>query len=847
MENSRIDNELKKVVYLSLIMATTIMAAIIVILIILLSWEIWMIPVVIFGTAICWGLFISNQLPQRMQLYCCGIYAMFLVFYYCMKIRTIYDCGVVLVIMIFLFAFTKERILIWYGILVSFLGLIFHLIIVNKSRGLDLDSDSVLRCLIVFMLVPASAFLVDRIIKAWANTEKKYIEKIGALSEENERANNFLANVSHEVRTPISAVIGLSYVLQKENLPEQDMNKIKSISAAGHRVSEQISDILDFTEIDMKKVVANNESYMISSLINDLLAKLYLLEDFDLDLIVDIDPAVPAVLIGDENKIKKVLWHLIRNGFKFTKEGGVYMRLYPIEREYGINLVIEIKDTGVGMTEDEIDNIYEKFYQVDSGRNRIMGGLGLGIPIVNGLTKAMGGVLTIESVPGEGTSVKVSIPQKVEKNRPSIHVADHEKCIVAGFIGFTSTDHPKIREYYMDMISHITVGLSVTFYRAQSKKELSKLLDSTKITHLFVGTGEYRENKDYIDMLSRHMNVAVIAEKYYDTDTGLGITLIHKPFYGNQIANFLNHSFVDERSETKEILTFPGVKALVVDDEHMNLIVAREIFGAYKMNITTASGGEEAIKLCEQYDFNIVFMDHMMPGMDGVEAMHIIKQNAARAGKEIIMVALTANAISSAKDMFISEGFDGFVPKPIEMEELERVLKHVLKNYMVVNSKTIEDNKESSDNTLTTEDVEQITQISNLMAPEIKPTESKKSQNPFEELQDLGVDTEYGLDYCGGDKAFYEELLLDYADKRDSKLEEIEGYYTAKDYKNYEIRVHGIKSTSKLIGAFDLSEKAKFLEDAAKNGDEKAIEDNHSILVIQYRKLMETIAKLLEQ
>ena len=158
-----------------------------------------------------------------------------------------------------------------------------------------------------------------------------------------------------------------------------------------------------------------------------------------------------------------------------------------------------------------------------------------------------------------------------------------------------------------------------------------------------------------------------------------------------------------------------------------------------------------------------------------------------------------------------------------------------------------EDNKESSDNTLATEDVEQITQISNLMAPEIKPVESKKSQNPFEELQDLGVDTEYGLDYCGGDKAFYEELLLDYADKRDSKLEEIEGYYTAKDYKNYEIRVHGIKSTSKLIGAFDLSEKAKFLEDAAKNGDEKAIEDNHSILVIQYRKLMETIAKLLEQ
>ena len=847
MENSRADNELKKVVYLSLIMATSILAIIIVVLNILLSWELWMIPVVIIGTSICLFLFIHNQSSQRTQLYCCGIFAMFLVFYYCMKIKTINDCGVVVIIMIFLFAFTRERPLILFGILVSFLGLIFHLILDCRNDGLNLEIEAVVRIAILFLLVPMSALLVDRIEKAWAGTEAKYLMEIDVLTEENERANNFLANVSHEVRTPISAVIGLSYVLQKENMSEQDMSKIKAISAAGHRVSEQISDILDFTEIDMKKVVANNENYMISSLVNDLLTKLNLVDDFGLDLVVDIDPEIPSVLIGDENKIKRILWHLIRNGFKFTKEGGVYMHLYPIVRDYGINLVIEIKDTGIGMTEEEVDNIYEKFYQVDSGMTRIMGGLGLGIPIVNGLTKAMGGVLTINSTPGEGTSVKVSIPQKVNDSRPAIYVADHEKCVVAGFLGFVSTEHPKIREYYMEMISHISNGLSVTFYRVQSRKDLSKLLDSTKITHLFVGSGEYRENKDYIDMLSRHMNVALVVERDFVGDTGLNITLIPKPFYGNQVANFLNHVFVEERVDSKEIITFPGVKALVVDDEHMNLIVAREIFNAYKMNITTASGGEEAIKLCEQYDFNIVFMDHMMPGMDGVEAMRIIKQNAVRDDKEIIVVALTANAISSAREMFMVEGFDGFVPKPIEMDDLERVLKRVLQKYMVVYTKPIDDDKNSSEEKEEHTGSKQIVSIESKKQPEPQPATALENINPFDTLKDIGVDTDYGLDYCGGDKEFYQELLLDYADKRESKLQEIESYFEQKDYKNYEIRVHGIKSTSKLIGAFDLSEKAKFLEGAAKNQDQKAIEENHSILVIQYSKLMNTISELLEQ
>ncbi|WP_081861325.1 hybrid sensor histidine kinase/response regulator [Butyrivibrio sp. AE2032] len=823
MGKGTVENELKKVVYLSMIMTMTILAILIIALNRIMNWEIWMLPLIILGTAICWGIYLANHLPQRSQIYICGIVSMLFVFYYCVKIQTVFDCGTVIVIMLFLFTFTRERILTIAGAICAFLSLIFHLIVEKSIHPLDLDLYSVVRAAMVFLIVPFSAIIIDHIVKAWTNAEHKYLSQIKSLTDENERVNNFLANVSHEVRTPISAVIGLSHVLQNENLSEQTMSKIKAISIAGHRVSEQINDILDFTEIDMGKIAITNDTYMVSSMINDLLPQLAYSDNYGLDLVIDIDPKIPAVLVGDETKIKRIIWHLIRNGFKYTKEGGVCLNITADKRPYGVNLIIVVKDTGVGINKNEMDSIYEKFYQVDSGRARTSGGLGLGIPIINGLTNAMGGVFTIESQIGEGTVVKVSIPQKVVDSKPGISVSDHENCVAAGFISFMTTTQPKIRDFYLEMIGRLSNSLDIKFFRVQSIDELQKLILNNKITHLFAGTGEYLANRDYLDGLARKMNVAILADQGFDETVAHGITLLQKPFYGTQIANFLNHQFSNEIPEDL-VVTFPGVKALVVDDEHMNLVVAKEIFESYGMIISTASGGEEAIKMCDQNDYDIVFMDHMMPGMDGVEAMHIIKQNAGKANKPILVVALTANAISTAREMFISEGFDGFIPKPIEVTELERVLKKVLPNNFISYS-------------------EKKAIISKDTVSEKKTLDSTKEDKTdiIEVLKGLDVDTEYGLDYCSGDKDFYLELLADYADKSDSKLKEIQDYFNNKDYKNYEIRVHGVKSTSKLIGAMSLSEKAKQLEDAAKEKNEAFITDYHDIFIKDYEALMNTI------
>ena len=217
MENKEIRNELLKRINLCVIVSLTVLAIIDSILNRILDGEIWILPVIITGTAVCWWVLISNKLTKKMQLYLFFAFAIFLEFYYCVSVKTIYECGTVIVLMIFIFAFSKERPLILTGIAGSVLSLVFHLITVRKYVESSPDIYSMMRAIVVFLMIPLAAFLVDFIVKTWSLSEKSSMAKIDELSLENERVNNFLANVSHEIRTPVGAVIGLSHVLQKSD------------------------------------------------------------------------------------------------------------------------------------------------------------------------------------------------------------------------------------------------------------------------------------------------------------------------------------------------------------------------------------------------------------------------------------------------------------------------------------------------------------------------------------------------------------------------------------------------------------------------------------------------------
>ena len=255
----------------------------------------------------------------------------------------------------------------------------------------------------------------------------------------------------------------------------------------------------------------------------------------------------------------------------------------------------------------------------------------------------------------------------------------------------------------------------------------------------------------------------------------------------------------------------------------MNLVVAKSIFGRYGMKVYTVMSGQESIDICREKVFDIIFMDHMMSGMDGVEAMKRIRTDVSGLNGSIPIVALTANAMSSAKQMFLSEGFDGFVSKPVETEELERVLRQVLPKSSVtyVDLDTPEDEEQPE--------------------AEEKDVPAPVTKDFITELKKSGIDTEAGLKYCVGDRDFYQSLLVQFATESADKISAMTNYFNIRDWHNYEILVHALKSTSKMIGAMDLSETARGLETAAKSQDRDYIDHNHESMLAMYDRVLDVI------
>jgi CheY-like chemotaxis protein/HPt (histidine-containing phosphotransfer) domain-containing protein len=564
---------------------------------------------------------------------------------------------------------------------------------------------------------------------------------------------------------------------------------------------------------------------MLSSVLHDLVTDIKQYKSKNVELIIDVDPGIPAVMHTDVSKLKKILKALISNGLKYTHEGGVYVRIVTEPQEDGVNLCIEVTDTGIGMTEYELERIYENFYQVDSGRARMGGGLGLGLPIVSGFVALLGGFMTISSKPDVGTTVNVSLPQKVIDPVSCMSLANPDKLCLGAFLHFEKYNNPAVRDYYNSMVLNIVKGLGVQMHRVNNMENLKLLHDSIHMTHLFVGEDEYNDNVELLEKLARDMVVAVVANDDIVLPRNSRVRVLEKPFYCFPVVSVLNSGINQTESREKK-LKCNGVRALVVDDETMNLVVARSIFTRYGMKVTTATSGQESIDLCREQVFDVIFMDHMMAGMDGVETMKRIRTDVAGLNGSIPIIALTANAMSSAKQMFLSEGFDGFVSKPVEIDELERVLKQVLPKSAISFVDEYGDAYEDFDEE---EEVKDAT-------PELNPDEKALSN-----LKAAGVDTDAGLKYCVDDLEFYKSLLLQFAGESKEKIASLKNFYEAHDWHNYEIIVHALKSNSKMIGVYDLSEKAKALEFAAKGINETFITDNHSAMIADYMRISNLI------
>lgn len=820
------ENELRALSHLAMVIVVIGFSAVLIVLNMMMGWEKWTIPLCMAAGLGCFFMHVLHRPPERQRIFIYSIILMVEMFYYSVNVDTLYDSTPVIAVVIVLVSMTQESVLTAASIITGYGGMIYHLIAMQQTVGLELTPSNIIRAIWHLLLVAIVAIIATQLVAAIDRLSEGYESKIKKLGEENKSAGDFLANVSHEIRTPINAVIGLTGVVMEQEKDPQLRRSLRSVEEAGKRVAEQISDILDYSEIDMKKLAVNAEDYMLSSLLNDLVMEIQLIKPRDLELVIDVDPTLPAIMRTDVAKLRKILWHLITNGLKYTKEGGVYVRISPIRQEYGMNLYIEVEDTGVGMTEAEMERVFDRFYQGDSGRTRSTNGLGLGMAIVSGFTSALGGFFTISSKPGVGTRVHVSIPQEVRDTADCMSVRNHQNLCLGAYLHFEKYPNPSVREYYNMMIKRMVQGLKLPMHRVETLENLEKLLSTISFTHLFVAEEEYMTDPDLMEELAHKMVVIVVANPGFPIRPGSKIRLLQKPFYCFPVISALNITSPDEIEEEGRMYC-RGVKALVVDDEPMNLTVAIGILNRYGIVVTTAPSGQDAITLCKEQEFDIVFMDHMMPEMDGIEAMHRIRNEMEKERKILPIVALTANAVSTAKEMFLNEGFDGFVSKPIELTDLERVLKKVLPRALV-----------------TYEKAESVPSASDI-ADAAK--EKQAPEDEYDGLKRLRIETKKGLHYCQDDKEFYRTLLNQFASDGKGKREEAAAFYEKQDWKNYAIIVHALKSTAKMIGAMTLSDQARALEDAAKRGQAAFITENHQQTMQLYETVSEGVLKWLTE
>ena len=812
------DKDLFQSSHLTILISYTIFATILVVESLLLDWEKWALILIIGGIIAAWVLHIRHTTPSNVRIWLYAVLMMGCFFFYGIHQTSTFDLALVMAAIIMLHTMTGKKAFINLCQFTFYITMVYEIVIMVIDKEV-FDVLVISRLVLHFVMIFFVGWFAKSIIDKWMQVLNKSKDEVVQLTEATEHLNDFLANVSHELRTPVNAIIGLTTLCIDKSRHREIEGDLIAVRDAGRKVAEQISDILDYSEIDRKKAVCNNEDYMLSSVLHDLVTDIKQYKSKNVELIIDVDPSIPAVMNSDVAKIKKILKALITNSLKYTQKGGVYVRITTVTHAYGLNLCIEVTDTGMGMSEYELEKVYDSFYQADSSRSRQGGGLGLGLAIASGFVSLLGGFMTIESKPDVGTTVNVSIPQRVVDPLSCMSVAAPDKLCLGAFLHFEKYDHPAVRDYYNSMVLNIVKGLGVQMHRVNNAENLKLLHNSVHLTHLFIAEDEYNDNVDLIENLAKEMVVAVVANEGMVLPKNTHVKVLEKPFYCFPVVSILN-STVDSKEERVKKLRCDGVRALVVDDESMNLVVAKSIFARYGMKVTTVTSGQESIDVCRDKVFDIIFMDHMMSGMDGVEAMKRIRTDVAGLNGSVPVVALTANAMSSAKQMFLSEGFDGFVSKPIEIEELERVLKQVLPKSAIsfVDADGMVD--------ITPDEPEE----------DVKP-EPVNEKDFITELRKSGIDTEAGLKYCVGDKEFYKSLLMQYATESAGKIASMKKYYKVKDWHNYEILVHALKSTSKMIGIADLSEKAKALEKAAKENDAAYILQNHDSMIRDYGRI----------
>ena len=567
--------------HLLLAAIVTVFSVMLILITLTMKWEPWTVPLIAAGMLSVWFLHIGRNGSEIFFEHLCAGLMLGEFFFFGVHRGIIFDIPAVACIMILIFSLFDRKRLLYMTVALYVLEMLYHVVILH-SIAVHPGNRVAVRLILGAAVVVGAAEIARYRINKRMETRKKHENTFAELETAGKQNAIFLSNVSHELRTPINMVVGISEVLQDKAASPEVREDIRSIRQAGRRLSNLINNMLDYTEIVEGTLSPAKEEYRFTSVLNDVLTITAVQNSrSQLEIVFDIDPKLPAVLIGDAEKISHVLKILVENSIKFTEEGGINVCVEFREESYGVNLVIDIFDTGIGMTDSQITQMYDDFYQADSGSSRLAGGLGLGLPIARGLLHAMGGFIYFDGK-GEGLQAHITVPQGVADDAPCMELAHADQLCIACFFRPERYSCDDIRLYYDRLIRHMMEGLGIEGYQAHNFEGLLKLQRTYKLTHVFIAESEYDENSNYYEELAGKLRVVVIAERGFVLKQGSKLLVIRKPFSALSVVNLLNgevqeNGFKEAQVAGRRPFSCEGVKVLAVDDEEMNLVVAKGV------------------------------------------------------------------------------------------------------------------------------------------------------------------------------------------------------------------------------------------------------------------------------
>lgn len=730
--------------------------------------------------------------------------------------------------------------ILYFGLAIPALMFFYHILI---SKTIPITSVyELLRTVIQLISIYTVSGVTWIMIHNRQETSEQLIENIKELEIAEQSKDDFMVNISHEIRTPINAVCGMSEAILQEDLPISVRRDVIDIQTAGRNLLSTVSNILDFSELESGKMELAEESYNITSTITDIINMALTMDNGKhLELIVDCDADLPSNLLGDEQKLRRIIMNLLENAIKYTKEGGVILRIKKRKEEYGINLMVSIKDSGIGIERGDMEKIFTSFSQVNSKRNREEGGVGLGLAITQALVRRMGGFIMVDSVPKTGSEFQLTIPQKVLDETPIVSIKNKKHLSAACYINMDKYNYSVVREGYERCIHHIAEQLGIIFRTCRNLPELKRRMEREKYSHIFISWEEYCEDRAFFEKTAEETTVVLLLDYGQELLVKGNMLRIYKPFTVLSIAAVFNGQKViqndDQHLSLHNRFIAPDAKVLVVDDNAMNLKVMARLLLPYKIKVTMAISGQEALDKLTNIDFDFIFLDHMMPEMDGVETLHKIRQKPGPYFQALPVIAFTANAIGGAREMFLAEGFNDFIAKPIELSVLERMLRR----YIPVQKQIIVEDEEIDEAIADNSDMQNTPNAAiPADAPDTSPANAETDSKALAQLSRVGINIDQGIAYCG-DKEGFREIIAIYHTEGSKRQSQLERFFKEHDWKNYVITVHALKSNSKGIGANDLAELALNLEMAGKENRIDYILEHHEELMEQHEQLLDAL------